>query len=132
MVLQALVEVQKTAGFKSLQDDLVDATEALRCNWALQFVLPVQELNCGALKKQYHLAICRLLTMTAKGFIAQVDTKGYNTHLTVLDLLVTHTDKVMAPLSINPCNFLILYKEATKLTIVYTPTVLHSMMGVID
>jgi hypothetical protein len=70
--------------------------------------------------------------MTTKGFIAQVDIKGYITHLTVMDLLVTHKDDVMAPLSINPCNFLILYKEATKLTIIPTPTVLHSMMGVID
>jgi hypothetical protein len=70
MTLQALAEVQKTTGFKSLQDELALATEALHHNWALCFVLPVQELNCGALKKRYQLAVCRLLTMAAKGFIA--------------------------------------------------------------
>jgi hypothetical protein len=46
--------------------------------------------------------------MAAKGFIAQVGIKGYNAHLTIINLLVTHTDKVTAPLSINPHNFLIL------------------------
>ena len=70
MTLQALAEVQKTTGFKSLQDELALATEALHHDWALCFVLPVQELNCGALKKRYQLAVCRLLTMAAKGFIA--------------------------------------------------------------
>ena len=132
MTLQALVEVQKTTGFKSLQDKLALATEVLRRNWASRFVLPVQELNCGALKKRYQLAVCRLLTMAAKGFIAQVGIEGYNTHLAVVDLLVTHTDEVTAPLSVNPRNFLDLYKEAVKLTTVPAPTVLHSMMGVID
>jgi hypothetical protein len=132
MTLQALVEVQKTTGFKSLQDELALETEVLRRNWALRFVLPIQEINCGALKKRYQLAIFGLLTMAAKGFIPQVGIKGYHAHLAVVDLLVTHMDKVMAPLSINPCNFLILYKEAAKLTTVPTPTVQHSMMGVVN
>ncbi len=70
--------------------------------------------------------------MAAKGFITQVGIEGYNTHLAVVDLVVTHTDKVMAPLSINPCDFLILYKEAAKLTTVPAPTIQHSMMIVID
>jgi hypothetical protein len=132
MTLQALAEVQMTTGFMSLQDELAMGTEALCHNLASRFVLPIQELNCRALKKRYQLAVCRLLTMAAKGFITQVGIKGYNAHLAVVDLLVTHTDKVMAPLSINPCNFLILYKEAAKLTAVPTPTVQHSMMGVIN
>jgi hypothetical protein len=132
MTLQALAEVQKTTGFKSLQDELVLETEALCCNWASRFVLPIQELNCRALKKRYQLAVCRLLKMAAKGFIAQVGMEGHNAHLAVVNLLVTHTDKVMAPLSINPRNFLILYKEASKLTTVPAPTIQHSMMGVIN
>ena len=45
---------------------------------------------------------------------------------------MTHTDEVTAPLSVNPRDFLDLYKEAAKLTTVPTPTVLHSMMGVIN
>jgi hypothetical protein len=132
MTLQALAEVQKTTGFKSLQDELALETEVLRRNWASWFVLLVQELNCGALKKRYQLAVCQLLTMAAKGFIVQVGIDGYNAHLAVVDLLVTHTDKVMAPLSINPCNFLILYKEAAKLTTIPAPTVQHSTMGVVN
>jgi hypothetical protein len=132
ITLQALAEVQKTTGFKNLHDELVLATEALRRDWALRFVLPIQELNCGALKKQYQIAVCRLLTMAATDFIAQVGIEGYNAHLAVVDLLVTHTDKVMAPFSVNPHDFLDLYKEAAKLTTVPAPTVLHSMMGVID
>jgi hypothetical protein len=132
MTLQALAEVQKNTGFKSLQGELALETEALCHDWALQFVLPIQELNCGALKKRYQLAVCRLLTMAAKGFITQVGIEGYNAHLAIVDLLVTHTDKVTAPLSINPRNFLILYKEAAKLTTVPAPIVQHSLMGVID
>jgi hypothetical protein len=45
---------------------------------------------------------------------------------------VTHTDEVTAPFSINPPDFLTLYKETAKLTTIPAPTVLHSMMGVID
>jgi hypothetical protein len=37
----------------------------------------------------------------------------------------------MAPFSINPCNFLILYKEAAKLMTVPASSIQHSMMGVI-
>ena len=47
MTLQALAEVQKATGFKSLQDELALATEALCRDSASRFVLPVQELNCG-------------------------------------------------------------------------------------
>jgi hypothetical protein len=49
ITLQALVEVQKTTGLKSLQDELALETEALCHNWASQIVLPVEELNCKAL-----------------------------------------------------------------------------------
>jgi hypothetical protein len=50
MVLHAMAEVQKTTGFKSFQDDLAVETE-LRRNWASRFVIPAQELDCGALKR---------------------------------------------------------------------------------
>jgi hypothetical protein len=53
--------------------------------------------------------------MAAKGFIVQVGIVGYNAHLAIVNLLVTHTDEVTARLSINPCNFLILYEETAKL-----------------
>ena len=70
--------------------------------------------------------------MATKGFIAQVGIEGYDAHSTVVDLLVMHTDKVTAPLSVNMRDFLILYKETSRLTTIPTPTVSHSMMGVID
>ena len=40
MTLQALAEVQKTTGFKSLQDELALETEALRRDWASWLCYP--------------------------------------------------------------------------------------------
>jgi hypothetical protein len=86
----------------------------------------------AALKKRYQLSICQLLSMVAKGFIAQVGIKGYNTHVAVMDLLATHTNNLITPLFVNVHNFLVFYKEAAKLTFVPIPTVTHSLSGVID
>jgi hypothetical protein len=70
--------------------------------------------------------------MVAKGFIAQVGIKGYDAHVAAIDLLATQMNDVIVPLSVNVHNFLVIYKEAAKLTFVPTPTVTHSMSGVIN
>ncbi len=70
--------------------------------------------------------------MAAKGFIAQVGIEGYDAHIAVMDLLATQTNDVITPLSVNVQDFLVIYKEAAKLTFVPTPTITHSMSGVID
>jgi hypothetical protein len=132
MVLQALAEVQKSTGFKTLQDELAAETDALQRNWALHFVIPMKEMNFLALKKRYQLSIYWLLLMAAKGFITQVGIEGYNAPVAVMDPLATHTNNVIAPLSVNVHNFLVIYKEAPKLTFVPAPTVTHSLSGVID
>jgi hypothetical protein len=59
--------------------------------------------------------------MAAKGFIAQVGIKGYDAHVAVMDLLATQTNDKIVPLSVNLHDFLVIYKEAAKLTFVPTP-----------
>jgi hypothetical protein len=41
MKLQAVSEVSKSTGFKTLEEKLEEEIQALRRNWATQFVLPV-------------------------------------------------------------------------------------------
>ncbi len=89
-------------------------------------------MNCAALKKRYQLSIYQLLSMAAKGFIPQVGIEGYDSHVAVMDPLATHTNNIIVPLSVNVHDFLVIYKEAAKLTFVPTPTVTHSLSGVID
>jgi hypothetical protein len=76
MKLQAVSEVTKSAGYKTLEDKLAGKIEALRCNWAMRYVLPVQDLNVRAMRKRFQLSYCRLLSSAAKGFIAQIGAKG--------------------------------------------------------
>jgi hypothetical protein len=84
------------------------------------------------MKKQYQLSFCRLLSMAAKGFIAQAGAEGYNTNTAVIDLLAMHGNDVTTPLNINTHDFLVLFKEAAGLTIIPFPTVLHNLTDVIN
>jgi hypothetical protein len=96
------------------------------------YVLPVQDLNVRAMKKRFQLSYCRLLSLAAKGLIAQVGTKGYDASITIMDLLAMHGNDIAAPLNVTPPDFLVLFKEATVLTNIPTPTVNHSMTELID
>jgi hypothetical protein len=49
-----------------------------------------------------------------------------------MDLLTMYGNEVSAPLNVTPHNFLVLFKEALGLTIIPSPTVDHSMLGLID
>ncbi len=91
MKLQAVSEVTKSSGFKALEDELTEAIEATRCNWATRFVFPVFNMNVNALRKRFQLSFCRLLSLAAKGFIAQVGIEGYDPTVAVMDLLAMHS-----------------------------------------
>jgi hypothetical protein len=132
MKLQALDEVTKSPGYKTLEEELAKEIKALQCNWAMRFVLPVQDLNVRVMKKWYLLSFCWLLSMAAKGFIAQACVEGYDANAAVMDLLAMHGNDVTTPLSINAHNFLVLFKEAAGLTIIPFPTVLHNLTDVIN
>ncbi len=69
--------------------------------------------------------------MAAKGFIAQIGTKGYNKSIAIMDLLAMHGNYVAVPLNVTPHDFLVLFKEAMGLTNIPTPTVDHSMTELI-
>jgi hypothetical protein len=49
-----------------------------------------------------------------------------------MDLIAVHGNKVAAPINASPHNLLFLFKEATGLTIIPSPTVQYSLMEVID
>jgi hypothetical protein len=132
MKLQAIDEVTKSPGYKTLKDELAKEIEALQCNWAMQFVLPMQDLKVCPMKKPYQFSFCRLLSMAAKGFIAQAGAEGYNANAAVIDLLAMHGNNVTTPLNINTHNFLVLFKEAAGLMIIPFPTVLHKITDVVN
>jgi hypothetical protein len=127
MKLQAVSEVTKSLGFKALEDKLAEAIKATRREWATRFVLPVFDMNVKALRRRFQLSLCRLLSSAAKGFIAQVGTKGYNATVAIMDLFAMHGDEVIASLNVTPRKFLILLEETTGATIIPSPTVEHSL-----
>ena len=77
MKLQAVSEVSKSPGFKTLEDKLEGEIQVLCYDWATWFVLPVQDLNVRAMRKRFQLSFCRLLLKAAKVFIALEGTEGY-------------------------------------------------------
>ena len=123
MKLQAVSEVTKSTGFKALEDELAEAIEATRREWATRFVLPVFDMNVKALRRRFQLSLCRLLSSAAKGFIAQVGTEGYDATVAIMDLFAMHGDEVIASLNVTPREFLTLLKETTGATIIPSPSV---------
>jgi hypothetical protein len=132
MKLQAVSEVTKSTGFKALEDELAEAIEATRRDWAMRFVLPIFDMNVKALERRFQLSYCRLLPLAAKGFIAQVGTEGYDANVAIMDLLTMHGTEVIAPLNVTPHDFLVLLKEASGMTSIPLPTVEHSMTELLD
>jgi hypothetical protein len=132
MKLQAVSEVSKSTGFKTLEDELEGEIQALRRDWATRFVLPVQDLNVCAMRKRFQLSFCRLLSKAAKVFIALEGAEGYNDNVAVMDLFAMHGNEVAAPLKVTPHDLLVLFKEAVGLTTIPFPTVEHSLTEIID
>jgi hypothetical protein len=78
------------------------------------------------MKKWYQLSFCHLISMAAKGFIAQAGAKKYNANAAVMDLLAMHGNDVTTPLNANAHDFLVLF------TIIPFPTILHNLTDVIN
>ena len=131
MKLQAVSEVTKSSGFQALEDELTEAIQATRRDWATCFVLPIFDMNVKALRRRFQLSFCRLLSSAAKGFIAQVRIEEYDTIVAIMDLLSIHGDEVLAPLNVTTHDFLVLLKEAAGTTIIPSPTVEHSLSEVL-
>ena len=131
MKLQAVSEVTKSSGFKALDDELNEAIQATRRDWATRFVLPVFDMNVKALRRRSQLSFCRLLLSAAKGFIALVGTEGYDAIVAVMDLLSMHGDEVLVPFDVTTHDFLVLLKEAAGTTFIPSPTVEHSLSEVL-
>ena len=110
-------------GFKALEDKLAEAIEATQRKWASRFIVSIQDMNVKAMRKRFQLSFCRLLSMAAKGCVAQVGTEGYDANIAIMDLIAMHRNKVVVPLNISPHNSLVLLKEAAGLTIIPSPTV---------
>jgi hypothetical protein len=127
MKLQAVSEVTESSGFKALNDELTEEIEAIRHDWAKRFVFPAYDMNVKALRKRFQLSFCRLLSLAAKGFIAQAGTEGYEAIVAVMDLLSMHGNKMLETLNVTTHEFLGLLKEATGTTIIPSPTVEHSL-----
>ena len=125
--LQAVSEVTESSGFKTLNDKLAEEIKATRREWATRFYFPAYDMNVKALKKRFHLSFCRLMTLAARGFIAQVGIGEYDATVAVMDLLSMHGAEVLAPLNVTTHDFLVLLKEATGMTIIPSPTVEHSL-----
>jgi hypothetical protein len=132
MKLQAVSEVSKSTGFKTLEDELEEEIQVLPHDWAMRFVLPVQDLNVRAMRKRFQLSFCRLLSKGVKGFIALEGAKGYDDNVAVMDLFAMHGNKVATSLNVTPHNLLVLFKEAAGLTIIPLPTVEYSLTEIID
>ena len=131
MKLQAVSEVTKSSGFQALEDELTEAIQATRRDWATRFVLPVFDMNVKALQRRFQLSFCRLLSSAAKGFIAQVGIEGYDAIVAIMDLLSMHGNEALAPLNVTTHDFLVLLKEAAGTTFIPSPTVEHSLSEVL-
>jgi hypothetical protein len=53
MKFQAVSEVSKSTGFKTPEDELEEEIQVLRRNWAMRFVLPIQDSNVCAMRKRF-------------------------------------------------------------------------------
>ena len=65
MKLQAVPEVTKSSGFQTLDNELTEAIQATRRDWATRFVLPVFDMNVKAQRRRSQLSFCRLLLSAA-------------------------------------------------------------------
>jgi hypothetical protein len=91
MKLQAVSEVSKSQGFKTLEDKLEGEIQALRRNWATRFVLTVQDLSIRVMRKRFQLFFCWLLSKAAKVFVALERTGTTKTSPPWIYLLCTVT-----------------------------------------
>jgi len=125
LTLLPLEEVRESEDFMALQAELAAETEALQRKWADKYTIVVDAWNCNALRRRFHLSICKTLRNAAEAFIAQLGVKDYSEDEAVIDCLATSHDNILAtPLSLDISTFLGLYKEANNLQRLPPPTIL--------
>jgi hypothetical protein len=59
IVLQAMLEVQESQGFKALRNKLIADLEKFRSMITKEYVLKVSDMNVNAKRMRYHTAICK-------------------------------------------------------------------------
>jgi hypothetical protein len=118
LTLQPLEEVKESEDFMALQTKLNAETETLHRNWAKNYALVLDKMNCDAHLRRFHLTVCTLLHQEARGFIAQLGIPDYSEQKAVMDLLALRGNDILhSPLPMDLSTFLLLYKEANTLRI---------------
>ena len=121
-VLQPLEEVQESEGYKALQSKHELITKEYQRKLADEIAKPLNDMTAEARLKRFHLASCVLLRSAAELFIAQLDIRSYDADMAIIDLLSTSPmDILRSPLPTDLADFLSLYKEANKESIVHLP-----------
>jgi hypothetical protein len=59
IVLQAMLEVQESQGFKALRNKLIADLEKFQSMITKEYVLKVSNMNVNAKRMRYHTAICK-------------------------------------------------------------------------
>lgn len=132
LTLQALDEVKKTEDFKALHTQLEVELDKTRRTWTSKYALPVEKMNCNALKRRFQESFCSLLASAARGFIALAGTSNYTEHEAILDLLAISPQLVLRePIAKTPNEFLLLYKQSNNIAYIPSPTVEHSLKDVL-
>ncbi len=124
IVLQAMPEVQESQGFKTLHSNLAADLEKILAHIMKEYVLKANDMNVEAKSTRYHFAICKCIRGLVAAFIAQQGIPNYNKDVTMMDLLASSQDKILASLAIPLQHFLAAYKAANNLLGgIPTPTV---------
>ena len=134
VTLQTKDDVMECKDFKTLQTKLSADLEATRQRITTEYFLPADKIMRLALKRQFQLSICKLLSSAALGFIAEIDMKNYPKHRAIMDLLATSQFLLLSdPIAKSFSEFVLLYKEAHKLKFVPLPTIEHkALTGVLN
>jgi len=123
VVLQTSSDVQESQAFKTLRDDLTARLEVIRVEISRDYILKAAILTVMAKRRQYHAAFCTYIHQIALMFIAQHDTKNYNGHQAIMDILIQKVDDILVPMKMTPREFLTLYKEVNNVEKLPYPTV---------
>ena len=89
VTLQTKDDVTECKDFKTLQTKLSADLEATMQRITSEYFLPADNIMRLALKRQFQLSICKLISSASLGLIAEIDMKKYPKHRAIMDLLIT-------------------------------------------
>ena len=131
LTLNAISEVRESEDFITLNAQLdaeIIDTQRTFAGFALCAFNMTQRAHLQRFRKKFAM----LLPAAARIFGAELGFSSYGEHQAVMDLLAKHCDAVLSPLNITLTDFLVLYRDANKLSRIPTIMVLNNIFGVID